>query len=88
MSRKIRFPFVSLAAFMVFMVVSWLVWRATEAHCAFGFGGFQCNEPVRAFKGFLLFWSLLSLVLIPGSFGVAVWRVVRWYRNFRLEGGW
>ena len=50
---------------------------------AFGFGGFQCNGMAGEVAGLLFGWSVLAVVVIPLSFAVAVWRVVRWRRRKR-----
>ncbi|MFT4242614.1 MAG: hypothetical protein QM569_10040 [Acidovorax sp.] len=81
MDQKIRFPLVSVGVFLCVAALSLLVWQVSESHCAFGFGGFQCNGWASGWSGFLFAWSLLALVLVPGALGVAVWRMVRWYRS-------
>lgn len=81
------FPLVSLAACFGIVGLSLAAGHVAGEHCAFGFGGFQCNGWAGRISGLLWAWGLASLVLIPLSSAVALWRLLRWggdrYRQSR-----
>jgi hypothetical protein len=80
-SRAARFPLVSIGIFVLVCALTLVTWSLTERHCAFGFGGFQCNGWVGDISGTLFGWSFLSLLALPSTFIVALWRFVRWTRR-------
>ncbi|WP_431512399.1 hypothetical protein [Variovorax sp. DAIF25] len=52
-----------------------------ERYCAFGFGGFQCNDPVSGYGSALITTSLVSLALLVVSAAIAVWKLIAWARS-------
>jgi len=76
-----RFPTLSVSVFVLSIALTVISTWLSSTYCAFGFGGFQCNGAVGEIAGLLFAWSMLAVVLIPLSFMVAVWRIVRWRRG-------
>jgi len=79
--HAVRFPFLSIGIFVLVCALTLITWSLTGSHCAFGFGGYQCNGWVGSFSGMLFGWSLLSFLLLPLSLVIALWRIVRWTRR-------
>ncbi len=52
----------------------------SERHCAFGFGGFQCNDPVAGYGSVLLTATLASFAILIVSALIATWKLVAWFR--------
>ncbi|WP_296775412.1 hypothetical protein [Variovorax sp.] len=52
-----------------------------ERYCAFGFGGFQCNDPVSGYGSALITTSLVSIALLVVSAAIAVWKLIAWARS-------
>ncbi|HEY0064452.1 MAG TPA: hypothetical protein VGC21_20210 [Telluria sp.] len=78
-----RFPYISLGFFLLTLAATGLSAYLSSTSCAFGFGGFQCNGWVGQISGLLFGWSMLAVVVIPLSFIVALWRLIRWQRRRR-----
>lgn len=76
-----RFPVVSVATFILLVALGIVSTAISTSSCAFGFGGFQCNGWAGSISGLLFLWSLFAVVVIPLSFLIALWRLVRWYRR-------
>jgi hypothetical protein len=80
-----RFPYISLIMLVAALVATFWVEEVTSTHCAFGFGGFQCNEPYEGWRSALF---ALGLVLVGASallVCVAAWQVFRWWRAGRAR---
>ncbi|HEU4777815.1 MAG TPA: hypothetical protein VFS95_13405 [Telluria sp.] len=73
-----RFPYLSVGVFVLSVAAAVVASYVSSTSCAFGFGGFQCNGMAGEVAGLLFGWSVLAVVVIPLSFVVALWRVVRW----------
>jgi hypothetical protein len=80
MSAK-RFPTISIAVTVVLAVVLTASNTIYERYCAFGFGGFQCNDPVSGYGSALITTSLVSLALLVVSAAIAVWKLIAWARS-------
>jgi uncharacterized membrane protein len=78
-----RFPYLSVGVFVLSVAAAVVASYVSSTSCAFGFGGFQCNGMAGEVAGLLFGWSVLAVVVIPLSFVVALWRVVRWRRAQR-----
>ncbi|MGQ2992669.1 MAG: hypothetical protein EPO53_02605 [Variovorax sp.] len=80
MSTK-RFPTISIAVTVVLAVVLTASNTIYERYCAFGFGGFQCNDPVSGYGSALITTSLVSIALLVVSAAIAVWKLIAWARS-------
>ena len=78
--RAPPFPFVSLAMAVAATVILMISSTISERHCAFGFGGFQCNSPVAGYCDMLLTATLTSLAVLAVSAAIATWRLIAWLR--------
>ncbi|RFZ87990.1 hypothetical protein D0Y60_09025 [Shinella sp. WSJ-2] len=74
------FPIASIALTVTSAAILTLSSGITERHCAFGFGGFQCNSPFAGYGDMLLIATVTSLVVLAASAAVAIWRLIVWFR--------
>jgi hypothetical protein len=51
-----------------------------ERHCAFGFGGFQCNSPVAGWGDAILVTTLAALATLALAAPIAAFRLIGWLR--------
>ncbi len=74
------FPYASLATVAISAVVLTVSTTIYERHCAFGFGGFQCNDPVAGYGDILLTTTLASLAVLTLATMMTAWKLVNWFR--------
>lgn len=75
------FPTASIAATVILAAVLAASSTISSSHCAFGFGGFQCNEPFAGYGGMLFMTTLVAIPSLVVSAAVAVWKLVAWFRS-------
>ena len=78
--RTRPFPIISLALAAGSAVVLAVSTTIYERHCAFGFGGFQCNSPAAGYGDMLITASLAAFAVLIIALLVAAWRLVAWFR--------
>lgn len=78
--RARPFPILSFAFAAAAAVILAVSSTISERHCAFGFGGFQCNSPFAGYGDMLLIATVTSLVVLAASAAVAIWRLIAWLR--------
>ncbi|MEO3998058.1 hypothetical protein [Mesorhizobium sp. CAU 1732] len=78
-----RMPLASTIAFLAVAAVTCLAWYVSDTRCAFGFGGFQCAGLPSSAGGLLFGWTVLSLLLLPLTLGIAIWRWLSWFWAYR-----
>lgn len=74
------FPILSFALAAIAAVILAVSSTISERHCAFGFGGFQCNSPVAGYGDMLLIASLAAFAMVIIALPVAAWRLIAWFR--------
>ncbi len=74
------FPIASFALAAIAAVVLAISSTIYERHCAFGFGGFQCNSPVAGYGDMLITTNLTAFAVLIIALLVAAWRLVVWFR--------
>ncbi|MCJ8053265.1 hypothetical protein GB928_015500 [Shinella curvata] len=74
------FPVASIALTAIAAVILAVSSTISERHCAFGFGGFQCNSPVAGYGDMLLIASLGAFAMLIIALPVAAWRLIAWFR--------
>jgi hypothetical protein len=79
--RARSFPYISFAAAVLSAVVLTVSSTIYQRHCAFGFGGFQCNSPVAGYGDTLLTTTLASLTVLVVSAAIAAWKLIVWLRS-------
>jgi uncharacterized membrane protein len=85
---KPPFPLVTLIiAFAIVLVLVAVLAVATHltSSCAFGFGGFQCNDPVSGYGSTLLLAILLLPVLIAVCAIFIALRLWFWWRKTQRQ---
>ncbi|KPV02022.1 hypothetical protein APR50_28405 [Variovorax paradoxus] len=74
------FPTTSVTVTMILAIVLTISSTISTSYCAFGSGGFQCNEPFARYGGMLAMVTFISLPLLVVSAAIAAWRLVAWLR--------
>jgi hypothetical protein len=77
--RTRTFPITSLALAAIAAVIVAVSSTLSERHCAFGFGGFQCNSPLAGYGDMLLFATLAAFALLIVALPIAAWRLIAWF---------
>ena len=75
------FPATSVTVTAILAIVLAISSTISTSYCAFGFGGFQCNDPVSGYGSALITTSLVSLALLVVSAAIAVWKLIAWARS-------
>jgi hypothetical protein len=78
--RARPFPLLSLAVTAISAVVLAASSTISGRHCAFGFGGFQCNSPFAGYGDILLSGTLGALAVLIVTVPIAAWRLIAWLR--------
>lgn len=76
-----KFPFWTSGLTALLLVLSLAMWHVNATYCAFGFGGFQCNDPFLGAGDLVLFFTIALILITPVTFVVLVYRLARWWRN-------
>ncbi|AOF90124.1 hypothetical protein [Sinorhizobium sp. RAC02] len=79
--RARPFPYISIAAAAISTVVLNVSNTIQQRHCAFGFGGFQCNSPFSGYGETLLTTTLASFAVLVVSAAIAAWKLIAWFRS-------
>jgi hypothetical protein len=79
--RARPFPLISFAVTAISAVVLATSSTISGRHCAFGFGGFQCNSPFAGYGDILLIGTLGALAVLIVAVPIAAWRLVAWMRT-------
>jgi len=74
------FPATSVTVTAILAIVLAISSTISTSYCAFGFGGFQCNEPFAGYGGLLAMVTFISLPLLVVSAAIAAWRLIAWLR--------
>lgn len=77
----LRFPLWSGVACAASVLLAGILWHINSTYCAFGFGGFQCNHPFSGRGDQLAMATAAVWLIMPVSFIVWNWRLVRWRRQ-------
>jgi hypothetical protein len=78
--RARPFPSISIAMTVASAAVLATSSTISGRHCAFGFGGFQCNSPFSGYGDMLLTGTLGALAVLIVTVPIAAWRLIAWMR--------
>ncbi|MEO9339442.1 hypothetical protein ABFT80_18650 [Mesorhizobium sp. SB112] len=76
-----RFPIMSLGLLAASLIALFVIGQWAKSLCAFGFGGFQCNDPLSGW-GETILVAILALTVVAVILAVtASYQVFRWWRG-------
>lgn len=74
-----RFPTISLGLLAASAIALFVVGQWANSHCSFGFGGFQCNDPLIGWSEAILVATSALIVAIVILAVIASYQVFRWW---------
>jgi hypothetical protein len=77
-----RFPIISLGLLAASLIALFAIGQWANSLCAFGFGGFQCNDPLSGWGGTILVAILALIVAVVILAVTASYQVFRWWRGW------